>query len=79
MLIFCIARRKYYSMGNTITTANLAASQLTQAQPVDEVASREPYVHKTFEGEPPPECPMHKPKAQPQVSLLICSFSFTDY
>jgi hypothetical protein len=56
-------------MGNTLTVANLAAANLTHVSPVQPEGTSKPYVHKTLEGEPPPECPMHKPKVQPQVSL----------
>uniref|UniRef100_A0A1B6LET3 Holocytochrome c-type synthase n=1 Tax=Graphocephala atropunctata TaxID=36148 RepID=A0A1B6LET3_9HEMI len=54
-------------MGNTITVANLAASQLTNVSPSEEEKVAKPYVHKSLDGEPPPECPMHKPKVQPQT------------
>lgn len=55
-------------MGNTLTVANLAAANLTHVPPAQPEGTAKPYGHETFEGEPPPECPMHKPKAKPVVS-----------
>lgn len=54
-----------------MTVANLAATQLTQISPITTEESSKPYLHRTLDGEPPPECPMHKPKTQPQVSKPI--------
>lgn len=55
-------------MGNTLTVANLAATQIispvpSSAENVENQKSQN-YIHKTMEGEPPPECPMHKPKVK---------------
>lgn len=59
-------------MGNTLTTATvLAADQITPPAPAEIIkpSTYHHHVHKSFEGTPPPECPMHKPADQkPQAA-----------
>ncbi|KAJ9591813.1 hypothetical protein L9F63_001630, partial [Diploptera punctata] len=58
-------------MGNTISAAHMAATQL--AGPQDTGISTPAHSHHAFMGSPPPECPMHK-----KVSSDGCPVSGND-
>lgn len=50
-------------MGNVLNSATVLASDVIIPAPHDKISKPStPYVHPTYQGEPPPECPMHKPK-----------------
>ena len=59
-------------MGNTLTVASVNAVDLIV--PVTEQNISKPISHlgKKFDGEPPPECPMHKPAQQPTNFVSEC-------
>ncbi|KAK0167432.1 hypothetical protein PV327_004831 [Microctonus hyperodae] len=48
-------------MGNTLTTASvLAADSITPINHIQEAKPYNAHVHKSYDGIPPPECPMHQ-------------------
>uniref|UniRef100_A0A1B6E9Z9 Holocytochrome c-type synthase n=1 Tax=Clastoptera arizonana TaxID=38151 RepID=A0A1B6E9Z9_9HEMI len=56
-------------MGNTLTVANFAATQIIRPVPssIDVTEVKDSHLHKTMEGDIPPECPMHKQKPAAKV------------
>lgn len=65
-------------MGNTLTSASVAATKVISPVSEEPRVESKPHVHKTFEGEPPPECPMHKPKPAASVSECPIAHSAGD-
>lgn len=55
-------------MGNSISVGNLASSLFTHIPADTKEESSLIDIHKHMDSEPPPECPMHRYKAQPKVS-----------
>lgn len=56
-------------MGNTLTSASIAATKVISPVSQESIPESKQHVHKTFEGEPPPECPMHKPKTEQPAAI----------
>ncbi|XP_043266736.1 holocytochrome c-type synthase [Venturia canescens] len=66
-------------MGQTLTTATVNAADVIMPVPHDIVENPKAHVHKTFEGEPPPGCPMHKPvEKQPVKYVSECPIDNMD-
>ncbi|XP_046479828.1 holocytochrome c-type synthase [Neodiprion pinetum] len=57
-------------MGNTLTSASVAATEVISPVLQEPHVKSKPHVHKSFEGEPPPECPMHKPKPEQSTKIV---------
>lgn len=56
-------------MGNALTTASISAADVIV--PVSQHISKpESYRTKIYEGEPPPECPMHKKSQLNTISYI---------
>ena len=53
-------------MGNVLTAATVRAADVIVPVPSKVLQDSKAHVHKTYEGEPPPECPMHKPAGEKQ-------------
>lgn len=60
-------------MGQTLTTATVNAADVIIPVPSKVLENPKIHVHKTFEGEPPPGCPMHKPSEQQQQPVKFSS------
>ncbi|XP_057318798.1 holocytochrome c-type synthase [Microplitis mediator] len=68
-------------MGNTLTIASVLAKDITPV-PHGEINEKPKYnhhVHKSFEGTPPPECPMHQSgDKKPQIITSECPIDHMD-
>lgn len=58
-------------MGSTLTTASVSAADLITTIPQeDQSLQSTKYHHKSYQGEPPPECPMHKSDPKPKTQMV---------
>ncbi|XP_034935636.1 cytochrome c-type heme lyase [Chelonus insularis] len=69
-------------MGNTFTTATVLAADTIAAPPYEHVDKpkhhHQQYVHKSFDANPPPGCPMHKPEdTKPPQYVSECPIAHT--
>lgn len=59
-------------MGNTLTVASVNATELIIPVTEGTITKPKSHVGKNFDGEPPPECPMHKPAQKPEKFVSEC-------